>query len=133
MNQDKLTPELDAARRLGVLPSFVDSMTLPPEALADPERHIIVNDGRECHDGTLCVWLAKRAPFGRFKVLGRVCQIPRHSPSQPTIYKSASDNGIKLLVIDRPGIPHVRLPRLAIKGEAPPDLTGITLYPTNPK
>lgn len=129
-----MTPDLEAAERLGVLDELMAATELPPEAraagrLGKAEGFALIVDGRECHNDTIAVWLAERVTTRKVKILSRAATVPRRSTSRPNIYAEAEKCGVERLVISRPNISKlVEHARAYAPDNAGPDLTGMMLH-----
>lgn len=119
-------PELDAAKRLGVLPQYVNSHDVPEEALAAPKDYVLINDGRDVHGDAMVVWLAK-VDGRRAEVVRMVARLPRRGPSRPMLFTNAEAAGVQRHIVSRQGLSN-RILRLAhAPSDATEDLTGAEL------
>ncbi len=97
-------PEIDAAKRLGVLTQYVDSLSVPEEALAEPKGYILVNDGRSIHGDAIVVWLAKLNGGRMATVVRMLARLPRRGDRRPAVFIEAENAGIAKHVLSRQGM-----------------------------
>lgn len=123
---NKLTPELDAAKRLGVINEFIRTTELPEIVHDDPSSYALVLDSRDCHDGTVAVWLAKHISKHRLRVIGLAASLPRRSEERPAIYVEAEKLGVERYPI-RQFVYHGNRENVEVRIDAPTDLTDVVV------
>lgn len=128
-----MTPDLEAAKRLGVMDELMAATGVPDEAraaanLGKPDAFVLIVDGRECHGDTIAVWLGERTTTRKVKIISRAVSLPRRSMDRPYIYAEAERLGIERIVITRPNMSKlVERPRAYAPDTTGPDLTGLVL------